>query len=122
MNPTNKQLVKYTNEMYRIILNCSDERIAEMYSIMNNWNIPHEFKDIEPFIGLSDTKTLNPLYWKIFSDLIHKIIPYETITKIHYRDNLAPQVDWNFAWDMSFDTKNYQITYKFPYHDLSKTN
>ncbi len=52
MNPTNEQLVKYTNEMYRIILNCSDERIAEMYCILNNWNIPDEFWNIEPFYDI----------------------------------------------------------------------
>ena len=113
MNPTNEQLVKYTNELYRIILNCSDERIAEMYCIMNNWNIPDEFWDIEPFIGISDTKSLNSMYWNIFSDLVRKIIPHETITKIHYRDNLAPQSDWDFAWDMVFDVDNNKLTFKY---------
>ncbi len=59
MKSTHDQLVKYTNEIYRIILNCSDERIAEIYSIMNNYNISDKFSGIEPFIGLSHTKSLN---------------------------------------------------------------
>lgn len=113
MNPTNEQLVKYTNEMYRIILNCTDERIAEMYSIMNSWNIPDEFKNIEPYTDLNDTRQLNRVYWAIFSDTVRKIIPHETITKIHYRDNLSPKSDWDFAWDMVFDIENSKLTYKF---------
>jgi len=112
MNPTNEQLVKYTNEIYRIILNLPDERIAEMYCIMNSWNIPDEFKNIEPFIGLSDIRTIHYLYWKIFSEAVSKIVPSETITKIHYRDNLTPQSDWDFAFDMIFDVENNKLTYK----------
>jgi len=110
---TEDQLRKYANEISRILLELSDERIAEIFITMNSWKFPDEFKSIYPYSELSgETNELNFMFWQIFDRFVRKIVPEETLTKTHYRLNLSPKVDWDFSFDLDFDFKESRILRK----------
>lgn len=106
---TDFKLRQYAQEIGRILVNLPIEGIVELRYEFYNGNIPEEFKNIYPFNECENGKCshLNALFYKIFDEIIYRIVPCELLFK--YRVKMDSEFD--FMAGLEFDIEEEKIKY-----------
>jgi hypothetical protein len=106
---TDFKLRQYAQEIGRILVNTPNERIVEIHYDFFHGKIPKEIEGIYPFNECEHETCshINKLFFKIFSNIAHRIVPDEMFIKYRFKMN----VDFDYTSGRKFDIENEEIEY-----------
>ena len=102
---TRAELGQFVNDIYEKILYLETNEIVEVWNDLRFKRIHQHLKDIEPYTNIDDTEKINPVYFKIFNNLINKIVPEEFLIKRRFQchiengDLFTNILDYNYLFD-----------------------